>query len=108
MITLPIISLVLLLVYLLDALSGNASPPKNPIAKRILLSILIGFALQLAGGTMVPGVLIVLTFYPSDALKAGHTNDWRVLVANMLLYAGLSFLIMTELERNKRTKKTPS
>ena len=105
-ITLAVISLLLLFIYVPDAISGNALPPRNPIIKRILLSILIGVVIQLAMVTRFPGYLIVFLLF-DDSLKAGgDVNDWRILIANTLLYACFSFLILTAWERDKRIKKS--
>ena len=108
MFTLPVISLLLLLIYVPDVLSSNALPPKNYVGKQILLSILIGLAIQLALITIIPGAIAVMFIKGliSTFPKAGVPYDWSVLIANMLLYAGFSFLIMRERERNKRRKKT--
>src|SRR5687768_14194752 len=103
--TLTILSLLLLFIYVPDVISGNVLPPKKPVAKRILLSILFGLVIQLAMVTTFPGYLIVFLLF-DDSLKAGgDVNDWRILLANTLLYGCFSFLILTGWERDKRMKK---
>jgi hypothetical protein len=87
-------------------MSGNFLPPRNPIARRILLSILIGIVVQSAVVTMVPGYLIIFLFF-DDSLKAGaDINDWRILLANMLLYGCFSLLLLTSWENSNRVKKS--
>src|SRR5690349_15969092 len=104
MLVVPIISLTLLLIYAVVTLSGNTWLPKNQIAKRILLSMLIGFAIQLTAITTVPGAFVL--FLIDNTLKSGVPFDWRILILNMLLYAGFSFLILTAWDSGKRTKKS--
>src|SRR5687767_8147344 len=99
--TLTIISLLLLFIYVPDVISSNVLPPRKPIAKRILLSILSGFAVQLALVTMIPGSLIVLLLFDNTLRAGGDINDWRILITNMLLYACFSFLLLTAWERDK-------
>ena len=104
--TLTILSLLLLFIYIPDIISGNVLPPRNPIAKRILLSILIGVVIQLAMVTTFPGYLIVFLLF-DDSLKAGgDINDWRILLANTLLYGCFSFLLLTVWEMINRVRKS--
>jgi hypothetical protein len=98
MITVRIISVGLLFLYVPDAISANVIPPGNPLAKRILLSILIGLAIQLLIIIAIPGAVIL--FILDHSLKAGGPDDWRLLMVNMLLYASFSFLILTAFKKS--------
>ena len=98
MITVRIISFCLLFLYVPDAISANVIPPRNPLAKRILLSIIIGLAIQLLIIIAIPGAVIL--FILDNSLKAGVPEDWRLLLVNMLLYASFSFLILTAFKKS--------
>jgi hypothetical protein len=102
MITVRIISLCFLFLYVLHASFGNFLPPKNPLAKRILLSILIGFAIQLL---IIPNFIgYILLFLLDNSLKAGAPDDWRLLIVNMLLYGTGCFLILTAIGSGNRQR----
>lgn len=63
-------------------ISDTILPLRNPIVKRILMSILIGNAIQVAVITTIPGYLIVFLLF-DDSLKAGRDeNDWRILLVS--------------------------
>ena len=98
MITVRIISLGLLFLYVPDAILANVIPPGNPLAKRILLSIIIGLAIHLLIITAILGAVIL--FILDHSLKAGVLDDWRLLIGNMLLYASFSFLILTAFKKS--------
>lgn len=105
MFAVPVMAFIVLSIYVIEAFFGNGLPPKNHIAKRFLLSVLIGFAVQIAVITAIPGSLVVWII---DNNTKDLTYDWRVLMVNMLLYAGLSFLILTGVASEKRAKKSVS
>lgn len=85
-------------MYVPEAISANVIPPGNPLAKRMLWSIIIGLAIQLLIITAIPGAVIL--FILDNSLKAGVPDDWRLLMVNMLLYTSFSFLILTAFKKS--------